>query len=285
MKYFYVSDLDGTLLGRHGTLSERSRSGLQELLAEGIAFSVASARSVVSMQPILSGLRLTLPVIEFNGAFLSDLATGHHEIVNALEPGVAEDVFGLVGRAGCAPFVATFNGRADCLYYRDATNPGEHDYVANRRQNGDHRLRQADDLAAALREQVVCLTVIGNPEPLGELAAAITERHAAAVELHLFENRYSPGWYWLTIHDRRATKDQAVRLLAERYDLAAHSLVAFGDELNDLKLLRSAAEAVAVANAHPEVRRHASQVIGPHDDDSVVAFIRNHRNQGKSRRK
>lgn len=79
MSHLYVSDLDGTLLSNNGTLSNNSRAALQQLLSDGVAFSVASARSVVSIKPILSGIRLSLPVIEFNGAFLSDLDSGRHE--------------------------------------------------------------------------------------------------------------------------------------------------------------------------------------------------------------
>jgi hypothetical protein len=69
---FYVSDLDGTLLRSNATLSSYSKKILQQLLHEGLHFTVASARSVFSMWPILDGLRLSLPVIEFNGAFISD---------------------------------------------------------------------------------------------------------------------------------------------------------------------------------------------------------------------
>jgi Cof subfamily protein (haloacid dehalogenase superfamily) len=277
MSHLYVSDLDGTLLADDGTLSSNSRAALQLLLKEGVAFSVASARSVVSMRPILRGLRFSLPVIEFNGAFLSDLESGRHEIVNAIEPAIAQDIFALFSRFARMPFVSTFNGESDRLYYCMTTNEGERLYVSNRLENKDHRLCRTNDLAGSLRDQVVCLTVIAEADELGDLAIAIEEQYGDRVEIHLFENRYSPGWFWLTIHDRRATKDQAIRLMVDSYGMAAHELVVFGDQTNDIKMFRIASEAVAVANAHPEVKRHATQIIGPNHEDSVVEFIRSHR--------
>ena len=96
----YISDLDGTLLRSDATLSPYSRTGLQRLLQEGIAFTVASARSAVSMRPILDGITLTLPIIEFNGAFLSDLATGRHLLVNSIEPAIADNLYQLIRHAG-----------------------------------------------------------------------------------------------------------------------------------------------------------------------------------------
>lgn len=276
MSTLFVSDLDGTLLRGDGTLSKASRSALQRLLEDGLVFSVASARSVVSMRPILDGLRFSLPVIGFNGAYVSDLATGRHEIVNSLDAEAARDIFSLLKRFGRFPFVSTFNGEAECLYYERTTNEGEHYYVSDRIRNNDHRLRRTSDLAGSLREQVVCLTVIGDAEELADLEVAVQERYGDYVEMHLFENLYSPGWFWLTIHDRRATKAQAVRLLMEIYDLSGHELVVFGDHINDIKMFQIAGQAVAVANAHPEAKRHATHVIGSNEENSVVEFIHDH---------
>ena len=119
MDTLYISDLDGTLLTNGAELPKFSRTTLQQYLLEGLDFSVASARSVISMRPMLDGLNLSLPVVEFNGAFLSDLATGQHELINALDPAVAEEVYQLVLQLGCTPFMSTYNGRYDCLYYSD----------------------------------------------------------------------------------------------------------------------------------------------------------------------
>lgn len=282
MAAFYVSDLDGTLLRRDATLSPASRDALRALLADGVHFSVASARSVASMRPLLEGLRFSLPVIEFNGAFVSDLETGRHEIVNAIDAPVARAVYETIARFTPSLFVSTFDGAADRVYHGEPTNDGERFYVENRRRFNDARLRHAPDLAAALADQIVCLTVIGEPGPLATLELAIAERFAGLVEIHLFENAYSPGWYWLTVHDRRATKDQAIRTIVETRGLASHELIVFGDHLNDVKMFGIAKHAIAVANAHPDVKQRATLVIGSNDEDSVAEYIRLHHSRGSS---
>jgi hydroxymethylpyrimidine pyrophosphatase-like HAD family hydrolase len=48
----------------------------------------------------------------------------------------------------------------------------------------------------------------------------------------------------------------------------------FGDHDNDIKMFQMADRGIAVANATEKLRRHATQVIGPNDEDSVVKFIR-----------
>lgn len=276
MPAFYVSDLDGTLLRNDGQLSAVSRRELARLLADGLHFSVASARSVVSMRPLLVGLDLRLPVIAFNGAFVSDLRTGQHEIVNAIDPDIAREIFHVIRQYSRNLFVSTFDGSADRVYHDQPDNAGEGHYVADRQKHHDPRLQQTENLAGALTEQVVCLTAIGRPDVLEKIRSAFSPEVAECIELHLFENRYSPGWYWLTVHDRRATKDQAIQAIVQRYGLDDHELVVFGDHTNDVKMFRLAACAVAVANAEPEAKCHADTVIGPNEDDSVVRFIQEH---------
>ena len=88
----FISDLDGTLLNDNAMLSNFSLKNLNALIEKGLQFTVASARSVIAMQKILKGLKIKLPVIEFNGAFLSDLRTGKHVIVNEINPEIKYDL-------------------------------------------------------------------------------------------------------------------------------------------------------------------------------------------------
>ncbi|MBI1924214.1 HAD family phosphatase [Candidatus Poribacteria bacterium] len=276
MNTVYISDLDGTLLTNEATLSEFSKSTLQQLLLDGLSFTVASARSVVSMGMMLEGVKLTLPVVEFNGAFLSDLETGRHEVINDIESAIVEDVYHLLTHFGGVPFVSTFNGTEDCVYYCDIINDGMRWYLSDRLAKKDKRWRRTDDLTHSFRDQVVCLTIIDSADVLSELEVAIQERHGGLVETHLIENPYSPGWYWLTVHDQRATKDQAIRMLMEMFGLSESELVVFGDHINDIKMFQIADQAVAVANAFAELKRHATHIIGSNQEDSVVKYIRDH---------
>lgn len=282
MRTVYISDLDCTLLTNNATLSNYSKSVLRELLQDGLLFTVASARSVVSMQTMLTGLKLTLPVVEFNGAFLSDLETGRHQIINCIEPSVVEDIYQLIHHFGCVPFISTFNGKEDCTYYRDIINDGMHWYLKDRLANKDKRWRSVDDLTHSFCDQVVCLTIVGSAAVLSDLEIAVREKYGKIVETHYFENQYSPGWYWLTIHDWRATKDQAIRILLKRYDLSGSELVVFGDHNNDIKMFQVAHRAIAVANATAELKSHATHVIGSNEEDSVVKYISNDWERRKS---
>ena len=269
----YVTDLDGTLLGSDARLSTRTRAGLAKLLEEGLVLTIASARSVVAMQVMFDGLRLPLPVIEFNGAFISDLATGQHLVTNAIGTDVVGEVYRAILSAGCMPFVSTFDGDSDRLYYSEIRNPGMKWYLDDRISNRDPRVSRTEDLSSRLSEQVVSLTVIDRPEPLEELQLTLADEFGGVLAMQNFDSIYSPGWHWLTVHDARASKDQALTTLLRMRGLDAAEVVAFGDTDCDIPLFRVADRSFAVANASTELRSMATGVIGASSEDGVIEFL------------
>ena len=271
----YVSDLDGTLLRNDTSLSQYSKETLNALLDQGLLFTVASARSIASMRHILVDLPLRLPVVEFNGAFVSDLASGQHYLIHDLHRDVLSELWQQITDAGYVPFISTYDGTVDRLYYRDSdiTNDGMAWYLQNRRLHQDPRLCYLADLQSGLDDQVVCLTVIGPGPELEQLDEAVNQRHAKRVQTHCYENQYSPGWHWLTIHDARATKEQGILSLKRMQGMKDRCLVVFGDQVNDMDMFKMADEALAVANAIPALKEQATGIIDTNEEDGVVRYI------------
>ena len=273
MTAFYVSDLDGTLLNCEGELSAPSRQILTDLLEKGLPFTVASARSVVSIREVLGNLPLSLPIIEFNGAFISDLKTGRHQVVNRIDPPIVEDVLKTVLDHGLLPFVSAFDGERDQVYYTRSLNAGMDVYLKDRRDNNDPRLQEVPTWEKAVAQNVVCFNVIAQADRLDPLEKDIRKKHGSRIETHCYEDIYAKGWYWLTIHDHRATKDQGIQVLQERHGLKDRELVVFGDQVNDVRMFKLAHRGIAVENATPELKKLAHRVIGSHHKDSVARFI------------
>ena len=269
----YISDLDGTLLRNDATLSDYSKTKIQELVRNGVHFSVASARSVVAIQKMFDGVKLNLPVVEFNGAFISDLGTGYHEVINDIDKSITSEILSLSSKQGCLPFISSFNGTEDCLYYGSILNEGMEWYLNDREKAQDKRLREVCDLKDTLKDNIVCFTIIGREAPLAEVQMRMYDSFKNLVELHLMENQYSPGWYWLTAHDHRATKDQGIKIVLDRLGISPDKLTVFGDNANDIKMFKLADKSIAVDNATNELKSYASEIIGSNEQDSVVKYI------------
>ena len=270
----YVTDLDGTLIRDDLTLSAWARRELVAMLDEGVPITVATARSIASLSAILGDIPFRLPVVEFNGAFLTDYRTKKHDHVNAIEPGVAEEACRLVMCSGMQPFLSAWDGSRDLLYYRGITNEGENAYYRERLALKDDRLRLVDDLSIGLRQQVVCLTLIARERELADLGSAISARFGTALRVTIYAFRYFPGWHFLSIHDRRATKENGIKALQKTHGYDGVPLVVFGDDVNDMGMFRAAAHAVAMANARPELKALAHETIGTNQEDSVIRWLR-----------
>jgi Cof subfamily protein (haloacid dehalogenase superfamily) len=270
----FVSDLDGTLADRAARLSPFSRQHLRELIGAGLQFTVATARSVHTLAPILDGVPLTLPVVEFNGAFITDLKTRQPLVCHALDPQIAEATMLWALSSQLPPFVSTFARGQQHLYPPQVlANAGIAWYDASRRAAKDVRLRGAVDPRTVLGEAIVCMTLIGDPARLSPLSLEIEAAFPGLTHRCLYENAHSPGWYWLSVQSHLASKAHGLRALAAGAGVTLDQTTVFGDEVNDIPMFELAGRGVAVDNAISELKRIAHEIIGPHHSDSVVRYL------------
>ena len=82
MNTLYVTDLDGTLLNSNDQISQYSIQTINGLVAKGMQFTYATARSLVSASVVAKGLSTTIPVIAYNGALIIHPDTG--EVISSL---------------------------------------------------------------------------------------------------------------------------------------------------------------------------------------------------------
>ena len=169
----YICDLDGTLLRSDATLSDFARDGINELIEAGVCLTVASARGTAGMRALLDGVRLQLPVIELNGAFVSDMHSGRHVASNILSEQDACAALGVILATGMDPVVSTWDGRRDRVHFGTRMNESISWYVEEKRKHRDPRLAFCDDLLAiAQTEEVAQITTF----TIDQEAAVLTDR-------------------------------------------------------------------------------------------------------------
>ena len=110
---------------------------------------------------------------------------------------------------------------------------------------------------------------------LGELETPQDGQHVVMEwsNSHATVFKWDKDFHGLTVHHKRATKEQAIKTLAQRYQLAEREIVVFGDHAHDVSMLRAAHRGIAMENAIDAVKQVAHTVIGSHHVDSVLDFI------------
>ncbi|MDP5275493.1 HAD-IIB family hydrolase [Chengkuizengella axinellae] len=271
----YISGLDGTLLNNKSQLSEYACYELNKLIQNGLLFTIATARSIFSIQHIFQGLSLKLPIIEFGGAFITDLQTGYHHKILDIEASTSESLYYLLTQNSVSPLVTSFNGTEDSLYYENISNEGVNWYIINREREKDMRLRRSQ-IKKVLNEQVICFTVIDRYTRLKELSEKILDKYSNELLIHLKENPFSKGWFWLTILDKKATREHAIRWLMNELGVDSKELTIFGSKTSDLDTFKMSKNRIAVSNANPKLKEFATEIIGTNDEDGVVKYIKEH---------
>jgi len=273
MNSVFVSDLDGTLLNNAANVSAHTASRLRHMLENGLQFTVATARSIGAVRALLGALPLPLPVIELNGAGLSDLATGKHLVLHTLSAETAAAVLEVLERRGFSPFVASFDGELDRLSWSSLINEGAEWYLGEKKRLNDARLRPVKCNSEVLTESVVGFTTFGREAELLALTADLNEAFEGNIQAQAIPNHYIPGWWELNINHPEARKDKAVLRLLKDFCAPGSVLTVIGDNLNDLEMFRVADRSVAVANAVPEALDIADIVIESNEGDGVVRFL------------
>ena len=81
------------------------------------------------------------------------------------------------------------------------------------------------------------------------------------------------GENWYAFLPEGAGKVQAIRELAKILDISSDDIVAFGDDINDIEMLKMCGTGVAVTNAVPDVQAIADSVTLSNDEDGVAEWI------------
>jgi Cof subfamily protein (haloacid dehalogenase superfamily) len=77
------------------------------------------------------------------------------------------------------------------------------------------------------------------------------------------------------ITSKKATKDNALHKFAEYFNIAISDVIAFGDDTNDIDMIKTAGVGVAMGNAIDEVKYVADSVCDINDNNGVAKWINN----------
>lgn len=262
----YVTDLDGTLLRSDTSLSDFTIKTLNRLICgEGVMFTYATARSFVSASPLVKELELSCPAVIFNGVFVVDPKTGKHIIENVYSEecqALARDFF---VSENIAPLVYSNLGGRERVSYLESRFEDVASYV-NSRKN-DKRLRPVRDYGELFEGDVFYFTII-DPKDTAALDKVFTLENGFARNVQ--RDTYD-DMIWYEIYDKNASKANAVLQVKEL--LHADELVCFGDNLNDISMIKAADRGVAVENACEELKALADVITYSNNDDGVAKYI------------
>lgn len=274
-KTLFVSDLDGTLLGADALLSPATVTLLNEALARGALFSIATARTPSTVARIMKDLHTRLPYIVMTGSAMWDPATSCYSDIVTLPAAVAERVVAVFRRHSLPVFIYTLGKDVIDIYHYGPLSDTERKFISERDDSPAKRFHIPPDGTSTLPHPLLDTVLFYAMQPSGQTEAAYRELCGIeGINPIYYHDIYGPDLGILEVFAADASKANALRRLKKL--TGADRVVVFGDNINDLPMMRVADVAVAVDNAVEEVKQAATVVIGPNTEDSVPRYILDH---------
>ena len=269
MSTLYISDLDGTLLNRDARLSERSAEIINSLIRKGMLFTVATARSLSSVK-LLDRLELKLPCVQLNGVLIYDFSKKAYIDCIPIRTQAAKEVLRILKKHDRTSFVYKVDREYGIhVEFEKLRNQQERNFFETRRS--DYKsFSQIGDMQISKNDKVIYFTMVDDYERLLPIHQEIEMTDGVCSTL--YSDNYS-DLYYLEIFSDEASK--AAGMLKIKEMLKADRAVAFGDNYNDLDMLKNADIAAAVGDAREKVKAAADIVIGNSYEDGVAEFLMN----------
>lgn len=264
MKCLYVSDLDGTLLRSNEITSEYTNNVINDLTEKGMIFSYATARSLVTAKKVAGGIYVKIPLIVYNGAFIIDNVTGEILAANYFDKTVI-NVLDELFENGIYPIVyAYIDGIEKFSFIPDQCTKGMVSFLDSRKN--DIRTNAVSTAKELKKGDIFYITCIDEPEKLRPLYEKYKDTYHCVYQQDIYTNEQ-----WLEIMPKAASKSNAIVQLKKL--LGCDKLVVFGDGKNDIDMFEIADECYAVKNAHEELKKRATAMIGSNDEDGVAKWL------------
>ena len=270
-------DLDGTLLDSEKRLSEVNRDALARTAEKGVLIVPTTGRFFGMMPPAVRDLPFVRYAITINGAQVYDRETDMAIVRDEIPLEMALQVMETLDR---------YDVIYDCYrqnwgWMTAALQDKAADYATN-----EHYLKMVrefrkpvPELKAHLRETAVNgdvqkIMLFSRNDKVSGLSSQVLDLIRAELTARFSEIKVTAStWNNLELNIRTAHKGNALKRFAEHLGFTLENCMAFGDGMNDFTMVEAAGLGIAMANAEPEVKRVAKDIVPSNDEDGVARGI------------
>ncbi len=254
-----VTDLDDTLLATDKTISEKAVAEINRLEEKGILFTFITGRPSYALEKFASQVNITAPIVSCNGSYIYDYIA--REVLESL-PLEIGGLINLIHRA--------YEEKLTVLVL-----VGEIEYALGR--TAWVRVREEQGRVIP----IISIEELWNVEtPIYKMNIMADENQEGFVSLSEtideVAEQYSIALYGNSgceIVARGVNKETGLRKLCQILRIPMENVLALGDNINDLEMLKAAGIGVAVNNATLDTKKCADYITKEERTDGVIEAL------------
>ncbi|MBR0262207.1 MAG: HAD family phosphatase [Selenomonadaceae bacterium] len=255
----FVTDIDGTLLPTGGTISAKNIEAVQAMIKAGVKVVIATGRMHSAALPIAAQLGVSVPIISYNGAMIK---SSSGEIIHEQ----------YLDEKNVLDLINFFEGYGWHLqsYSDDVLYVPEHNDLVKFYETVIKVKAVAvgwDGLRERTKNIPKLLMVSDTPEEALRKFNEVEKNFGGQVEITrsapLFTEFMSLG----------VSKAGAIKIFADKFQIANEEILAIGDSYNDLQMITSVGCGVAMGNAVDAVKKVSPHITDTCENDGFAKAV------------
>ncbi|HXP96206.1 MAG TPA: pyridoxal phosphatase [Telmatospirillum sp.] len=259
-------DLDGTALDSTGTIQPSTKTAVRNALDRGVTVVLVTGRHHVATAPFHRELGLKTPAICCNGAYVYDFATQRAIVGDPMSPPQARHMLEICRRHD-----------VHCLLYTSEamTYEIENPHIARLKAWADSFI---PSLRPELRQVASFERLIDNTPFLWKFVVSHDDPRVLSSWSADAQGGgdYAIEYSWTDRVDvTKAGNSKGRRLIewASSQNIEPSEIIAFGDNHNDLSMIRAVGFGVAMGNAEAALKADAAWVTTSNDRDGIATAL------------
>ena len=252
-------DIDGTLMDGDLLISPRSRYAITAAQERGVVVTLATGRMFNFVVPFARDLRITAPLICYQGGLVQSADSDVPLYRATMEPSLVREMLEWQAQRGMRVV----------LYADD-------DVFLTERQHSDsfyhymlgERLVWVNDLSTVVEQhEPIKFIVFVEPSEANSIQTELQQRFEGQVEITRSHELIVEG------NPLGVSKGNALRRLAAHLEIPQTQVMAVGDQDNDIPMIVWASLGVAMGNDSPAVKAVADWIAPPLAEDGAAVAI------------
>lgn len=268
-----VIDIDGTLAGKTGDISRENIEAIKRARDKGYIVTLCTGRNITKTIPVAKKTDTKVPFACIDGTLLYNISD--NKITNDLQITLEEKNFILEIAKNEPIMIEISDGFKYHKYFRnkeyykyDIFN--KHTFTGFIKSYfGGIRYYNNFDKILNIREPLYQVVLGGEKEVIKNICEKIQKSNIEDIEIR--DNLWDS---YAFIHRKGVRKERGVFELCNYFGISPDEVIAIGDDMNDIDMLKSVGLGVVMENAKEKVKQYADE-IAPSNDKNGVAYILN----------
>lgn len=243
-----LSDLDGTLFHDDKSISDYTKKIIRQAQKKGILFGICTSRAKVNAIKYLDGIEPDIFISNGGGMItlgnekIYDCRFSEDEVKKLIKN--TFEVFG-----------------SDAIISAD----NENTLYSNSKEDLPDKFWIYNDFSDFHES---CMKIC-----IQSLDKKLIEKAASVIDLENIDYLPFSDIPWYKLSKKGATKEKAIEALCNHLKISPSQITAFGDDFNDIGMLKLCGKGIAMGNAIKEVKEAATEICQTNENDGVARWM------------